>query len=973
MTYRKKLIEVSLPLEAINEESTREKSIRQGHPSTLHLWWSRKPLAACRAVLWSSLVDDPSEYIPDEAAANRERDRLFSILDKLIVWENSKDDEILQAARLEIARSVARELQVELPVGKEAIAEFLLTKAPSIVDPFAGAGSIPLEAQRLGLRAIASDLNPVAVLINKALIEIPPKFANLPPNHPDEHKQVQGSFLKKEWKRAEGLAEDLRYYGEWLSCEAQKRIGHLYPKIKLNSELLSERTDLKALGLKDGDELTVIAWLWARSVVCPNPACGKQMPLVSKFWLQSKGERKSWVNPIIDPHNHILQFHVRGGSDQTPNSMVNTGTSFINDKGKKAKATFKCLYCGNGIAKGDYIDSEANNGRLKIFPMAIVAECSRGRVYLNFSESDANLISAATTKYIQGNGILDKIPNELARGTFASNAQGRVYGFNNYSDYFLPRQQAVIQTLIECVDITCEEVIKNCVENGYKGDKAHEYADAIKLYLILVLDKGINLWSSLSSWMGDRGAMRETFAQQGIAMSWDFAEANPFSNSGGGIGLFIERIADVLEYLPAAVPGVCSQENASRNIVAKQSLVATDPPYYDNVSYADLMDFFYVWLRRSLHGLYPDLFKTILIPKQEELVASPYHFGGDAEKAKVAFEHGLSLAFTNILTSQSDIYPTIVFYAFKQTEEDSKRSDDEFSSLASTGWETMLEGLIKAGFSITGTWPIRTESPGRNVAQGSNALASSIALICRPRNKSCISITRRQFLSELKKELPSGLFRLQQGNIAPVDLAQAAIGPGMAIFSRYKAVLEADGSSMHVRAALTMINQSLDEYFVEQEGDYDGDTRWALAWFEQYGNEQGPYGVAETLSKAKNTSVEGLTHAGFLEARSGKVRLLRRDELSDEWDPTKDKRLTAWEATQYLIRTLDKEGEKSAGALLGKLGVLGESARDLAYRLYTLCERKSWAQDALAYNMLVVAWPRIKEQSGKGPRQESLL
>jgi putative DNA methylase len=474
--------------------------------------------------------------------------------------------------------------------------------------------------------------------------------------------------------------------------------------------------------------------------------------------------------------------------------------------------------------------------------------------------------------------------------------------------------------------------------------------------------------------MGDRGAMRETFSQQGIAMTWDLAEANPFSNSGGGFNLFLDKIVNAIKTTPASGYGESLMMDATKRLPLKKALVITDPPYYDNISYADIMDFFYVWLRRILQQFYPDLFSTMLIPKMEELVATPYHFNGDKEKAKFAFQNGLAEALRNIKNSQYPDYPIVLFYAFKQMEID-ETSDNKVGvgTIASTGWETMLEGVIRERLLISGTWPIRTESSGRQVAQGSNVLASSIAIVCRKQDNLSDTLTRRDFLSLLKHELPISLKQLQKGNIAPVDLAQAAIGPGMAIFSRHKAVLEADGAPMRVRAALALINQSLDEYLAEQEGEYDSDTRWALSWYEQYGFEQGPYGVAETLSTAKNTSVDGLTQAGFLSARAGKVRLLRREELKENWNPQTDKRPTAWEAVQYLIRVLDQDGEQAAGTLLERLGVLGENARDLAYRLYTICERKGWAQDALAYNMLVVAWPRIKDHSGKGPRQERML
>jgi putative DNA methylase len=391
--------------------------------------------------------------------------------------------------------------------------------------------------------------------------------------------------------------------------------------------------------------------------------------------------------------------------------------------------------------------------------------------------------------------------------------------------------------------------------------------------------------------------------------------------------------------------------------------ISTDPPYYDNIGYADLSDFFYVWLRRSLVGVYPSLFATLLTPKTQELIASPYRHDGSKDKAQAFFEDGLGKAFARMQQVQNADYPLTVYYAFKQAESDEDDAEGEPGSVvpatASTGWETMLAGLIRAGFSIHGTWPMRTERSVRSVGLGTNALASSIVLVCRPRPKDAQLATRKQFIIALRRELPEALRNLQHGNIAPVDLAQAAIGPGMAVFTRYTKVMETDGSPMNVRTALGLINQALDEVLAEQEGEFDADTRWATAWFEQHAHNDGPYGEAETLSKAKNVGIAGLVTAGILQSRAGKVRLLRRDELPDDWDPAADDRLTVWEATQHLIRALDQEGESGAAALLHRLSGLGETARDLAYRLYTLCERKKWADEALAYNGLVIAWPEL--------------
>lgn len=401
-----------------------------------------------------------------------------------------------------------------------------------------------------------------------------------------------------------------------------------------------------------------------------------------------------------------------------------------------------------------------------------------------------------------------------------------------------------------------------------------------------------------------------------------------------------------------------------------QLLISTDPPYYDNIGYADLSDFFYVWLRRSLRSVYPELFSTMLVPKAQELVATPYRFNGNKSDAQKFFETGLQKAFEHMRSIQNPECPLTVYYAFKQEESEASLDDEDISSenansaklTASTGWETMLEGLVRAGFTITGAWPMRTELAERLRSMKSNALASSIVLVCRPRPVDVPFASRRQFLNELKAELPNALKQMQHGNIAPVDLAQASIGPGMAIYSRYSKVIEADGTPVRVRTALQLINRTLDEVLAEQEGECDVETRWAIAWFQTHAMDEGPYGQAETLSKAKNTAIQTLVDAGILEAKAGKVRLLRPEEFSEKWQLEVHSHVTAWEVMQRAIHALDKHGEEAAGNVLGKAGDLAEVVRDLAYRLYTICERKGWSQEAQDYNMLVTSWSGIRDQ-----------
>lgn len=924
MTYRKKLIEVALPLEAINKESAREKSIRHGHPSTLHLWWARRPLAACRAVLFASLVDDPSsrpDEFPTEAAQEKERKRLFEIIEQLVKWENVTNKEVLDAAKAEILKSTDG-------------------NPPPVLDPFCGGGSIPLEAQRLGLEAHGSDLNPVAVLITKALIEIPPKFANQPPVNPDSRSKKISNPKSKKAKNiesyfgAQGLAEDVRYYGKWMRDEAFKRIGHLYPKVNLPQEY-------------GGGEATVIAWLWARTVKCPNPACGCQMPLVRSFKLSTKKGKEAWVEPVIDNSQKppVVNFEVKTGKGNPQDGTV-------------SRKGAVCIACETPVTL-DYIRSEGKAGRMGSQLIAIVAKGECGRVYLSPNPKHEEIVAKACPGWKPEQEVttpshdVDRLP---------------MYGMYKWGDAFSSRQLVALTTFCDLLNETREIILTNAIAAGTPdnniplhkgGEGATAYADAIVTYLAFVVDRLANRASTICIWNSVGEKVEQTFARQAIPMTWDFAEANPFSNSTGNFAGGVDWVAKVVKNSPCnSAKGFVQQRDATTSDAYKKSIVvSTDPPYYDNISYADLSDFFYVWLRRSLGSIYPELFSTLLVPKTEELVASSYRFGGNKQKAKEFFEEGLGTVFKQMRKMAHDDYPLTIYYAFKQAEATNKNSVN--TAIASTGWETMLEGLIKAGFTITGTLPMRTERP-TGVKAKVNALASSIALVCRPRPENAPSTTRRKFVTTLKRELPDALQKLQQGNIAPVDLAQASIGPGMAIYSRYSKVLESDGTRMSVRTALQLINLTLDDYLAEQEGEFDAETRFALIWFEQYAFNQSLFGEAETLSKAKNTSVQGLVDAGVLVAKAGKVRLLRRDELLEDWNPQTDKRLTVWEATQYMIRELqDGAGETSAARLLSQLGTIGEAARELAYRLYNICDRKGWASEGVAYNSLVMSWSEI--------------
>ena len=934
---RKKLIEVALPLEAINAASAREKSIRHGHPSTLHLWWARRPLAAARAALFAQLVDDPSsrpELFPTEEAQSRERQRFFRIIEELVKWENTTNETVLESAREEIRKSWRRicEDNRDHPRAAEL---FNPDQLPAFHDPFAGGGSIPLEAQRLGLEAYASDLNPVAVLINKAMIEIPPKFAGKPPVNPED-RQGKGS-TDAAWKGAAGLAEDVLYYGKWMRDEAQKRIGHLYPTIEVTKEMVRERTDLQQYA---GRELTVIAWLWAHTVKSPNPAfAAVDVPLASTFLLSTKKGNEAYIEPVIEGDGY--RFNVKAGA---PPEASKRGT-----KSGGSGSSFLCLMSGVPMPF-QYLRAEAKAGRMGARLMAIVAAGDRGRVYLEPTAEQEMVARAA-------------IPNDTPETDLPERALGfrvQEYGMTKWRDLFTERQLMALTTFSDLVSEARERVRQDATEAGIPEDGvplrdngigATAYADALGVYLGMAVSKETAFLVTQARWRAGEGKSAPAFGRQALPMVWDYADLNPFAGAGGDFLGLIDAYGKTLHNAPPPIAGHATQANATTNEVSDGKLVSTDPPYYDNIGYADLSDFFYVWLRRSLRTILPDLFATLAVPKAEELVATPYRHGSK-EKAEAFFLEGMTLAMYRLAELTHPAFPVTIYYAFKQSE---NRGD---LGATSTGWETFLGAVMQAGLTISGTWPMRTENSTRLVGMSTNALASSIVLVCRPRSTDAPVATRREFIEALKSELPDALRQMQQGSIAPVDLAQAAIGPGMAVFTRYARVLDASGKSVTVREALSLINQTLDEVLAEQEGDFDAETRWALAWFEQTGFDEGEYGVAETLSTAKNTSVAGMVEARILDAAAGRVRLLRPNELPDQWDPEKDQRLTAWESVHHLVRVLD-QGEETAAELMAKLGYKAEAARELAYRLYRICDQKNRSQEALGYNALVQSWPEL--------------
>lgn len=945
--YKKKLIEVAIPLEAINAASAREKSIRHGHPSTLHLWWARRPLAACRAVLFAQLVDDPSEHV-DELLGNAklrnaaekelaerlekrqrdkeegkaipaddkpvaledvivelERQRLFKIIEDLVKWENSTNEEVLERARAEIRRSCDGEL-------------------PPVYDPFSGGGSIPLEAQRLGLPAYGSDLNPVAVTIGKAMIEIPPKFKDQPPIHP-------GSKERNHYRNAEGLAEDVKYYGEWMREKAFERIGHLYPQVDLPKEY-------------GGGKATAVAWIWARAVPSPDPAfAGVEVPIASNFLLSSKAGKEAWIEPLVDKQAKTISYRIRHEGTKAELEAAKEGTK------AGRGANFICLLSGNAITP-DYVKKCGSKGELGYQLLGIIAVNQSARLYLGPTseqkdaaqcDSELNPKTLPLPRHSQYVGVLG-------------------YGLNDFSELHTRRQFIALETFSGLIADVRQKVIEDIgfSEHSCEQNKAISYANAIATYLACCVSRAADHWNTSATWEHGGGFVAHMFTRQAIPMVWDHAEGNPFSDgTGGWLKTCLDWVVRVLDKLVPSADGSVVQSDAQNAPIPQHAVISTDPPYYDNVPYADISDFFYIWLKNSIGQIYKQEFATLSVPKSEELVADRMRHDG-ADHAEQFFLKGMQEAMSVMQSRGSPDYPAAIYYAFKQSEMTQE-------GISSTGWASFLSSVLNANYSVIGTWPMRTERSARMRAIGSNALANSVVMVCRRRDAAAESVTRAEFIRALKRELPPAIAELQAANIAPADIPQSAIGPGMGVFSRYKAVLEADDSPMTVKSALQLINRELDEFLNNVQGEFDSDTRFAITWFEQNGMAAGDYGTANSLATARGISVDSVKHAGIVESAAGKVRILKRDELLDDWDPATDAHLTVWECCQYLIRKLETEGEYEAAVLLKKIGPdKADAVKDLAYCLYDICSNKRKdAKEATSYNALIAVWTELTRQA----------
>jgi len=927
---RKKLIEVALPLPEINDASAYDKMPGIGpHPKGIHHWWARLPLPCARSILFASVVDDPSEHpekFPTEAAQDAERERLFDIVRRMMQKKLHTHPEVYAEARAEMEK-------------------YCDGKLPAVLDPFSGGGSIPLEANRLGFEAHAADLNPVAVLLNKCNLELAPRWSGQAPINPEDLRKIGGG---QSWQGTTGLAADVRYYANRIKESAENELGELYPKAALPAELGGGPTD-------------VVAWLWARTVRSDNAAAqGKHVPLVSTYFLANGKGKEVYLEPQVDKSAGTYGFFVRTGTPDDK-TVTRAGTKL----GRGAK--FKCLLTDSPISSA-HIKAEGQAGRLGYRLIAIVAERRGGKFY-----QTANAAHEAAANV----PVPDDAPDEEMAND-PRNIWCAGYGFRRFSQLFTPRQLTGLLTFSRLIRATHSDVIGDAERAGLSSPEAEAYATTIVTFLALALDRCADFGNAQGRWSPSNQKVMNLFSKQAIPMSWDFAEANILANSVGGWTTCSDYVAECIQtlYPGPAKAGFARQIDAASGAHGIRNLVvSTDPPYYDNMSYASLSDFFYVWLRRTVGDLHRELCSTIVVPKMPELIADAARFEGDRNRARDHFENGFRSTFSFLRDRLDPRYPLTVYYAFKQEDEvgdasiEQEREEGPVTIDLTTGWETLLEALISSGFQITATWPVRASQAWRQVSMGTNALASYIVLACRPRPESATQVGRRDFLTALKRELPVALKHLQQGNVAPVDLAQASIGPGMAVYSRYSRILESDGKPMSVRTALALINQIKEEVLGEPENDYDAETRWALTWFDQHGFEPGDFGDANTLATAHAIAVGGLRDAGLVQARGGDVRLLNPAELPKDWDPATDDRLTVWEMTHHLIRLYHVEGagDGPTADLLRKIGGRGDTVRDLAYRLFSVAERRKRSADAQAYNALVLGWPELSRLAQEAP------
>ena len=899
-TYKKKLIEVAIPLEAINAHAEKEKNnpFLKGHPRSLHQWWARRPNTTARAIIFSQIIDDPScdpSRFPTEEAQDAERERIFDLIARGCGWGSDLDRAALEELKKIAALSMGCKLS-EL----------------NFYDPFCGGGAIPLEAKRIGLKSHASDLNPIALLITAGQIDVPEFCFGL--------SAANKSFLQSsQSNNLLGLASDILFYADRMQSLAQDKIGDLYPDITVDSSKYSPS-----------------AYIWARTVPCPDPAfSGLMTPLIRSFSISSKKGKRIWLEPQKSQSG--IDFIVKKEPLDRFSSLRAPSVS---------KSGGECLISGAALPL-NYIREMAEGGRMGAQLAAIVCDPSSGRTAFSVTDAAPPQISQDLLRSVPSIPLPEK----------ALGFRVQLYGMHDFKEIFSSRQQLCLQTFSGLIP-----QIRNSVANDFREKHqgkydADLYASTVCRYLQMAISKLADYNNTISCWNQNNMNVTHLFTKHAIPMSWDYCEVNPFSSLMSFTSIS-QSIAKAVENLPNGPSGHIFQHDAADiQMHVSNAIISTDPPYYDNIGYADLSDLFYLWARENIKIILPDISTTLAAPKSEEAIASPFRHPTRTD-AENWFMQKMQKVMQNLCAAAAHASPITIYYAFKQ-----KEISDE--GVSSPGWVSFLEGVLNSGLSVVATWPVRTERAARSVGIGTNALASSVLLVCRPRVKDAGVISRAEFMRALKRELRPSLAHLQAASITPADMPQSSIGPGMGIFSRYEAVLESDDQPMTVKSALQLINQELDDFIGGFQGEFDQETRFTITWFEQHGMGRGDYGTANSLATARGISVDSVKHAGIVESQAGKVRILNRDELLDDWDPQTDTHLTIWECLQYLVRQHEKDGiAYETALLLRKIGGKADAVKDLAYCLYDISANKRQdAKEATAYNALIADWTELTREA----------
>ena len=904
--YKKKLIEVAMPLNSINKACDYEKKPGIGpHPRGIHHWWARRPHTAARAFLFAQLIDDPisrPEDFKTEEDQKQERKRLMSIIEKLSEWKSNNNDKFFFEIRSELKKSIGNDF-------------------PIILDPFSGGCTIPLEGKRMGLEVHGSDLSAVSTILGKSMIEINELFQNMPPLNPNGN-------LKNHYRGFEGLAEDFKYYGFEVIKNCKQKLKSNY-----------ETENIKDNRYKNSD---IVAWIWTNTVASPDPSLnGLHVPLVKSFDLVTSRGNRVWIKPLVQGDRY--SFRVLSELD---------GCKYEKIEGTIGRHGGRCIVSGSAITL-DYIRNEGKKGLLS---QKLMAVCVKGKGRKNYFSPPLNY-----EKNIFLNSKIEYINCPIEHWPGSTNCV--VYGRTKFQDLFSSRQlNSLIQFSLEIKKIEKQifNEIKNKLELYTKEKKINldlvskEYLKLIMTFLAFTLSRALDFNNMHCRWSASNEKIMQLFARGAIPMCWDFGEANLFEDVVGGFPKIIDYQAKCIETLFVNNgKGRIIQSDAREAVIPKNSILNTDPPYYDNIPYSNLADFFHVWLKKTIGHLYPDELSTLSSPKETELVANQFRFGGK-ELADKTFLDGMTFVINRYTNFCNKDYPLVIYYAFKQSE-------IENHGIFSPGWDSFLTALISTGLQVVQTWPARTESSTRIRALGYNALATSVIVVCRKRDNVTKTISKHEFIRQLKTELPRAISDLKAANISPADIPQSSIGPGIGIFSRYQAVLENDDSHMSVKTALQLINRELGD----EEGEYDSETSFAITWFEQNGFNVGDFGSANNIANAKGISVNTLVHSGVAQSSGGKFSLLDRESLEDDWDPTTDKNLTIWECCQYLIKTMENKGEFETAKLIKQMGSRrADSAKELAYTLYDIAANKRKdANEATAYNGLIAVWSELTAQS----------